>query len=226
MNIIKKLFSPKSIRWEQAQLAEKHCWSDLWKGEGSADAEYQIKHEKIKNHFLIEKWEEAIDVRINNLTANKSVLDVGCGPTSYVAENLIQSDNEGIDPLDYPSWVYQRYEKLKFKVHKVQFESFKCKKKYEIIVFYNALQHFFDLEKTASTAYRLCQKNGRVIIREYLEIPSDEAHIHVLRKLELDKYFSSAGFNVKSYSKAVRLPGYVEKGAGEPVDIYIALLTK
>jgi 2-polyprenyl-3-methyl-5-hydroxy-6-metoxy-1,4-benzoquinol methylase len=209
-------------KWRQAQRAEKESWKDLWDSKASrrkAQARMEIK----KQTFILKKMEEALQLDLADLCRDKSVLDVGCGPVSYVARMDSPAAKEGVDPLKYPDWVYEDYKRRGFLVHISPFEELRPSHQYDVILFYNALQHFNDLVATASKCREISAKNGKVLMAEYLEIPTDEAHIQFLTKEKLDDLLLEAGFKIASKVIKVRLPGLVEMGGGKPIKLYVAM---
>lgn len=225
MKLLKKLFlAVKNRKWLIAQKTEKMHWSALWET-NKFDNEL-IKSEIIKHTFLIKNFEKIFKTDISKIVKNKSILDVGCGPASYIARMKEPKNKYGVDPLEYPNWVYREYKKNQFTVYKSTFEDFKSKIKFDVILFYNALQHFRNLNETANNALDKLSKDGQVLLIEYLHIPTDKAHIQYLTKKLLDETFSSSGFVVRSKTKLIRLPGYVEMGGGMPALVYFGLLSK
>lgn len=213
-------------QWEAAQKAEKDCWQDLWRGLEDNKCLTLVESEITKQTFILKEMETALDISLNSFPAGSRVLDVGCGPVSYLSRMKFEGVKEGVDPLPYPDWVYEQYKKSGFHVNIVPFEEFNTENKYDIILFYNALQHFRDLEMVAFKCFQILADKGVIYLSEYLHIPCDDAHIQFLTKNLLNDIFSRCGFQVVSYVISARLPGLVEMGGGRPVDLYVAKLTK
>lgn len=211
------------LRWKKAQKAEHDSWKYLWEGERSKNCQKLITAEIKKHTFLIDNLKEIFSLNFSELK-NSVILDVACGPVSYFSR-LNLTEVEGIDPLEYPDWVYKNYLSRNFIVHKTCFEEFRgCDHNYDYIFFYNALQHFMDLSKVSGQCDRLLKDTGKIYIADYLEIPTDPAHPQFLTKANLDLLFKN--FNVRSFSKKLRLPGYVEIASGLPASIYFAEITR
>jgi SAM-dependent methyltransferase len=207
--------------WSKAQKAEKQAWISLWQPSSSKSRQKMEKDEITKGEFIIKKMGDSLDVEPRTQWKNSSVLDVACGPVSYIARHKIGRVRDGVDPLKYPSWVYDNYRALDFNVHLMPFEKLKnCR--YDILFFYNALQHFGDLPAVVKKCRELLSPNGQVFIAEYLNIPKDAAHIQLLTAEVMDNLFKNGGFKVESMVQAVRLPGLVERGGGQPIDLYTA----
>ncbi len=212
-------------QWDQAQDAEKGHWLALWQPDGSTDRDWIVEHESQKGDFIFEELTKHFKIDPVKDWANKSVLDVGCGPVSLVARGKYGKTRTGVDPLRYPHWVYEAYSKNDFKVILEPFEEFHNPSQYDVVIFYNALQHFADLAAVARRTKEILAPGGRAYLAEYLEVPTNEAHIQYLEKTPLDKLFAAADFTVDSAVKSVRLEGLVERPGGQPIDLYLAQLS-
>jgi len=212
--------------WEHAQQAEKDYWysSGINEPADSARRQWLVDSESQKADFIFHQMTAHFGVDPAKDWSKLNVLDVGCGPASLVARAELGKTRAGVDPLDYPKWVYEEYKKHNFKVFLQPFEELKTTKKYDVIIFYNALQHFAHLGEVARKCQTVLAKNGTVFLSEYLEVPTNDAHIHYLETPKLDGLFEGAGFEVESATKPVRLPGLVELPGGQPIGLYIARL--
>jgi 2-polyprenyl-3-methyl-5-hydroxy-6-metoxy-1,4-benzoquinol methylase len=212
------------VIWDKAQEAEKGHWAWLWQGSDSIQRQDLINGEVTKGEFIFQQMVEHFNVHPTEDWAGLKVLDVGCGPLSLIARNQLGKSRSGVDPLHYPTWVYDEYKTKDFMVYKQPFEELSTTKKFDIIIFYNALQHFADLGMVAKKCDGILAKGGEVYLAEYLEVPTNEAHIQYLEAPMLDKLFRSHGFKVDSVAESVRLPGYVERPDGSSISLYIARL--
>lgn len=210
--------------WLKAQEAEKGHWAYLWQGKDSSQTIDLVNNERVKGEYIFQEMVDYFGVNPAIDWNKLKVLDVGCGPLSIVAQHSFGKKRSGVDPLKYPTWIYGQYSDNDFDVHLVPFEEFESKTKYDVIIFYNALQHFADLTEVADKCKQLLSNRGVVYLSEYLEVPTNEAHIQFLEAVKLDELFKNAGFHVNSTSLEVRLPGYVERPGGIPIDLYVAAL--
>lgn len=210
--------------WLKAQEAEKGHWIGLW-----SDDEVQRKalfdHEAQKADFIFDTMIKHFRIDPNKNWKDSNILDVGCGPASIIARAEYGKTRTGADPLKYPDWVYDDYKKHDFKVLLQPFEELDTAKKFDTIIFYNALQHFANLGQVARKCQDVLAKGGVVYLSEYLEVPTNEAHIQFLEAAKLDGLFEGAGFNVDSTVVPVRLEGLVERPGGQPIDLYLAKLS-
>ncbi len=213
-------------KWQAAQIAERDYWFSFGVDDpvDSQRRQILISSETQKADFIFNEMLAHFGIDAAKDWSKLSILDVGCGPTSLVARSKLGKTRVGVDPLKYPDWVYDSYKTNNFKVYLQPFEEFQTTKKYDIIIFYNALQHFADLKSVAQKCYQHLARSGAVYLSEYLEVPTNEAHIQFLEAPKLDRLFKAAGFKVQSVKKLVRLPGLVERPNGQPIELYIARL--
>jgi 2-polyprenyl-3-methyl-5-hydroxy-6-metoxy-1,4-benzoquinol methylase len=175
---------------------------------------------RIKNGFLIDRLERFLGKTVEEASQGKRVLDVACGPVSVTSQMKGARTLEGVDPLRYPEWVYSQYERRGFHVHLCRLEDLDAGP-YDFILCYNALQHFEDLDAATAALFRLLTPGGRSVIVDYLEIPTDDAHLQCLTKSSMDASFARAGFVLRSEEVLERLPGYVERGGNRPIKLYL-----
>jgi 2-polyprenyl-3-methyl-5-hydroxy-6-metoxy-1,4-benzoquinol methylase len=216
---------PRAGTWEFAQTTEQKHASALWFEFGNPARRATALGERIKNSFLIDELETFIGMPIEQFAQGKRVIDVACGPVSFASQMKGLASLEGVDPLKYPDWVYEQYDRRGFKVHVCRLEDLRTGP-YDIAVCYNALQHFEDLDSATKSIFDLLAPGGECLIVDYLEVPTDEAHLLFLTQESMDASFKKAGFSVRSERKMSRLPGYVEMKGGHPMAVYLAALTR
>jgi hypothetical protein len=64
------------------------------------------------------------------------------------------------------------------------------------------------------------------VIVDYLEVPTDDAHLQCLTKFGMDASFVRAGFVLRSEAVMERLAGYVEGGSNRPIKLYLGELER
>lgn len=213
--------------WKKAQIAEKNCWESLWNGFRDDSRQSNIFSERMKGAFLIRHLEQhLVGCAVEERAQGRILLDVACGPVSYASQIKGAKRLEGVDPLIYPDWVYEQYARRDFLVHKCRLEDLDQPNAYDLVLCYNALQHFADLDAATRAIFKLLRSGGQCLIVDYLEVPTDAAHLLLLTKDSMHQAFLTAGFAVKSLEREVRLDGLVELGGGRPVKIYLGVATK
>jgi hypothetical protein len=103
--------------------------------------------------------------KINNIVNIKEedrLLDVGTADGTFleVCEKL-KLNIEGIEPS---KWLVKNGKKKNIKIYQGVFEQHKFSKKYNIIFFWDVLEHTFDLNKTKNKINSLVKKNGHLIV--------------------------------------------------------------
>lgn len=120
----------------------------------------------------------------------KSVLDVGCGPYSILMKSKGKVKH-GIDPCDYPQWVYERYKCADVLLHKIPAEDFTSPSIiYDEALIYNCLQHVIDPKKIIDNVLA-CSKLVRIF--EWVDNGISDGHLHDLHADELDEWLGGTG---------------------------------
>ena len=115
----------------------------------------------------------------------KSVLDVGGGPVSMTLRCLNVRYPTVVDPCQWPASVERRYRN--YGIHFVRTPGEELDKQelalthYDEVWVYNVLQHVQDPEKVLRNALlRVVPVSGVIRIFEWMWIPADKCHPHVL----------------------------------------------
>ena len=109
----------------------------------------------------------------------KSVLDIGGGPMSMTLRCINAGKLTVVDPCGWPASVHRRYRNYGIEFIRAAGEDLPVLDLhgYDEVWLYNVLQHVQDPAKVLATIVNL----GRVLrIFEWLWIPADECHPHVL----------------------------------------------
>lgn len=120
----------------------------------------------------------------------KSVIDLGGGPVSLLLKGLNRGRSVVVDPIEWPSWVLQRYELAGIEFWRSRAEDISGYSFDEAWI-YNVLQHVDDPKKVISVARELAQI---VRIFEWIDLEPYEGHPHRLEKPLLDEWLGSPGF--------------------------------
>lgn len=197
--------SKQPTAWELAQQQERafHCNDD-----GYIAVRRKFEQQKRAQYSgLMLLNEDAI--------AGKRILDIGCGPESLLIS--VAGYAEGcvaLDPLTFTEQDEARYAAAGIERAIIPAEQFDaCGKLFDEVWIYNCLQHVQDPAKVCEVAQSATK--GAVRIFEYINVPTDELHLHTLQEHVLDEYFR--GMNC--YSKII---GSMRLGGAGSVNFYAA----
>ena len=143
--------------WQHAQEEETECWSGI---------SFKLKNPK---YFELKKeyWSKIIDkcgFKDQGIFENKSVLEIGCGPSGLFINFPDHPDYSLVEPLLDS---YQQLAPLAFKnqkKHPIPFEDFKNEKKFNIVVCINAIDHCRNIENFIDKMYEVASTNSISII--------------------------------------------------------------
>lgn len=120
---------------------------------------------------------------------DKSILDIGGGPSSILLRCKNFSKAVVVDPCDFPEWVAARYKAAGIEYVKKKAEKYQPSIRFDEAWLYNCLQHVQNLEKVI----RLAKMAKKVRVFEYLNIGVCDGHPHNLTKELLDGLFERQG---------------------------------
>lgn len=195
---------PHVDAWHAAQLAERefHCSDD-----GYMAVRRKFEHQKRLQYA-------ALMMLDNHAVAGKRVLDLGCGPQSLLLQYESRADAcVALDPLQFTDEDERRYLEASIERIVMPAEHYETATLFDEVWIYNCLQHVIDPEAVCATAQG--STKGAVRIFEYLNVPTDAMHLHVLKEEAIDAYFN--GMNC--YSKIV---GSMRVGGAGSVSFYAA----
>jgi 2-polyprenyl-3-methyl-5-hydroxy-6-metoxy-1,4-benzoquinol methylase len=122
---------------------------------------------------------------------NKSILDIGGGPTSLLLKTTGLKRKKVIDPLQYPTWVYNRYDAAGIE-WEIQYGELinEPDNSFDEVWIYNVLQHTTNPEQIIGLA-----RNVAPVIRmfEWINLPAYPGHPQALTKERLDKALGATG---------------------------------
>lgn len=176
--------------WHKAQEAEVKFWGQGLKTYGEETKQVEIYAPRMR---LTPKYGNYIfDLE------GRSIIDIGCGPTSLLLKCINFSKAYAIDPMPMPDWVKARYEAGNITFLQGMGEDAAARigtadpgvLPFDEVWIYNVLQHTEDPKKVLDSAKQL----GKLIrIFEWVDVPTDQAHPHVLKKEELDSWLGKPG---------------------------------
>lgn len=121
--------------------------------------------------------------------ANKSILDIGSGPTSMLLKTINLVKGKVVDPIAYPKWTVDRYAMKNIEVAVDIGENIDDAGWDEVWI-YNCLQHAQNPEKIIANA----KKAGKVLrFFEWIDIPAHDGHPHMLTEELLNQWIGSTG---------------------------------
>lgn len=122
----------------------------------------------------------------------KSVIDIGAGATSLLLKSHNYSKAYAVDPLmdKFPSWVSDRYKSVGITPIALCGEDVDTSWQFDEALIYNCLQHTKDPEVIIHKALRIAKT---VRIFEWVDVPSDDLHPHILTEENLNKWFGATG---------------------------------
>jgi len=144
--------------------------------------------EQIKQTFCAKYM--GIEFQQNHLynLQGKNILEIGAGPVG-LSLRCYNGRRKIIDPLEYPQWVWDRYNYFGVEIEKIGAEDIQ-EAGWDEVWILNTLQHVDDLAKTISKI-----KTSAKVLRifDWLNIPIDEGHPNLLTKEILDDSFDING---------------------------------
>lgn len=157
---------------------EKNFWGDC-----TNTFDEDQKHYIYAKYMGLERVHYSFDLK------NRSVLDIGGGPTSMLLKTINLKYGLVCDPLIYPHWTTLRYAEKNIKVKNIRGEDIE-EKDWDETWIYNCLQHTDDPEKVIKNGI----KSSRVFrIFEWINIPPHEGHPQMLTKDFLDNVIGKKG---------------------------------
>ena len=123
------------------------------------------------------------------IVGNKSVLDIGGGPTSMLLKVSDLRRGRVYDPIAYPQWTIDRYNSKNIDVV-VEYGENVDESGWDEVWIYNCLQHVTDPARIIENA----KKSAAVLrIFEWVDIPPHDGHPHMLTKEFLDSCIGQCG---------------------------------
>lgn len=129
---------------------------------------------------------------------NKTILDIGGGPTSMLLKCNNLKRGKVIDPIDYPSWTKMRYSSHNISVEVKEGEEVD-ESGWDEVWIYNCLQHVHDVGKIINNAKKAA---NTLRIFEWIDIPPHEGHPIQLTKEYLDNIISIPGSRTVQLSES------------------------
>jgi 2-polyprenyl-3-methyl-5-hydroxy-6-metoxy-1,4-benzoquinol methylase len=170
------------MSWNDVQNHELEFWKLLGVNTFTEENK-QLKLYAPRLKFTVDEWHR-LDFE------NKSVVDVGSGPVSLLLKAKNLKKGYVVDPLmdKFPQWITDRYNFTKLTPISATGEDFKQKADMGLI--YNVLQHVVDPEKLIENVKKQVKE---IRVFEWINVPADSKHPHVLTAENLNKWFGTKG---------------------------------
>lgn len=120
---------------------------------------------------------------------NKTILDVGGGPSSMLLKCFNFKGGAVIDPIDYPQWVMDRYQMSNIQYIQDYAENLNYGE-WDEAWMYNCLQHTTNPLKIIENIKACCKK---LRIFEWIDIPAHEGHPQMLTERLLNSWIGQDG---------------------------------
>jgi len=169
--------------WEKAQK-----WEAAWHGDclnTYGEEEKQLVYAKRMGLMFYHNKKSPYNINMYD----KTVIDIGGGPTSL----LLKCDNLGpswvVDPLEVPEWVKARYEAAGIHFSQLPAEKIEIGGFDEAWI-YNCLQHTDSPHKIVNNAL----KSARIVrVFEWINTSKNDGHPHAFTAQILDEWFKGEG---------------------------------
>jgi len=168
--------------WENAQKWEASWWVGVANTYGEETKQLLYANRMGLRLFHDGKSPYNIDMK------GTSVLDIGGGPVSLLLK-CVNVRGKVVDPLEFPLWVYDRYELAGIEFEAGTGEEI-SENGWDECWIYNVLQHVKDPQKVVENA----KKAGKLIrIFEWLDTVSNIGHPHILTEDALNEWLGGEG---------------------------------
>ncbi len=180
--------------WTDAQKHEAEFWGNC--------LNLQTWHEFVKQEMYSREMQLTADFGDNGEfdMRNKSVLDIGGGPVSMTLRCFNASRLTVVDPITWPKAALRRYECYGIDFVRCAGEDLSTVDVWpaDEVWICNVLQHVSDPNLVLAEAKKYLNKCGRLRIFEWINIPADKCHSHVLTPESLSK--GLAGLRIEKLS--------------------------
>lgn len=145
-----------------------------------------------QKHYVYARYMGLIQQHYSFDVGNKSILDIGGGPSSMLLKCINLKNGKVIDPIQFPLWTKLRYNSHNIDVE-VEYGENVSETGWDEVWLYNCLQHAVDASKIILNA-----KNSARVLRifEWIDIPPHEGHPIELTKRNLDEWIGLPGSGV------------------------------
>jgi hypothetical protein len=143
-----------------------------------------------QKHFVYASFMGIPKNRYSFILPNRSVMDIGGGPSSMLLKCKGLKNGKIVDPIEYPQWTKDRYKLMNIEVDVKPGEEVTETDAYDEVWIYNCMQHAIDPEQIITNAKRA----GKILrLFEWIDVPAHEGHPHELTESNLNEWIGSSG---------------------------------
>lgn len=175
------------MNWNDVQKHEAAYWRDCYSAVAFGEVQKQEMYAR-EMQIIKDYGDEHGDFDLRG----NSILDLGCGPWSMLLRGHNTDRLVGVDPLEWPPSVLRRYKNYGIEFVRQPAEEFEMAATFDEVWIYNVLQHVQDPGKVIEVARKLAPV---VRIFEWLYIPADDCHPHVLTPDAILNWFAGCKIN-------------------------------
>jgi hypothetical protein len=124
---------------------------------------------------------------------NKTILDIGGGPTSILLKTINLKKGKVCDPLNFPNWVYERYKIKNIDYQIICGENVK-EQGWDEVWIYNCLQH---TNNPTTIIKNALQAAKTLRIFEWVDIPPHEGHPQMITEEFLNNVIGYPGKTIQ-----------------------------
>lgn len=174
------------MSWTDTQEHEEQFWNNFSKNCTNTfiEDEKQIRVYATRLKLRWDGWRIPLE--------NQSIIDIGGGPSSMLLKSHFFSKALVVDPLmnRFPQWVRDRYASAGIQTAEGRGEDFQVEEQFDEAWIYNVLQHTEDPAKVIENMKTIAKK---IRIFEWVDVPADEKHPHVITAIDLDERLGKKG---------------------------------
>lgn len=174
-------------RWIAAQVGERrfHCdWVEGWRDHSDPEVRRRGEH-------AMRAWYAGMLRIPTQVPPAASVTDFACGPQSLLLTSPTLGRMVAVDPLEFLPADEATYREHGIERFVTPAEYYTGEPTNEVWM-YNCLQHVMDWEATLRVACRHAKDTLRLF--EWIGVPTDDLHLHVLQEAELRRVLVAEGF--------------------------------
>jgi 2-polyprenyl-3-methyl-5-hydroxy-6-metoxy-1,4-benzoquinol methylase len=183
--------------WEEAQKHEANYWQNClgmtaW-GEFCKQEMY-FRCMELFADYGFNPQVGGFDLQGELSLGNRSVLDVGGGPVSGLLRVIGTGRLVVVDPCEWPASVHRRYRNYGIEFIRAPGEELNqvVSDTFDEVWIYNVLQHVQDPALIVKNALSRVAPDGKLRMFEWINIPADACHPHVLTPVGLLNWLRGA----------------------------------